>query len=1066
MEKNAIELPEITHDQDNNITNDINHDQTSSSRHELIKEKNNPVQESSNKITTSHNNISNNNSEIQIELQNINPQNDEQAKFKKVNNDTVKTNQKKEEENKTKPPSRCTTMPSCLRHLDIIRERKLSVQVGIVYTVFMIVFIIAIGLAKIVQINSLLETQADKNFYTSIVSDMIDIQREVKIQLDSVNNDDYTSSMFNSLLFFRIYTEELLQHNLIFVEGTDKQTFIIDDISVSSELYKEVDPGFVLKNKDLKTLMSFKDGGSVDFSQNPFNVHHLIPFYYNFMPILYQNLKLQGIPIVNAYFLVSPINDKCEEYYKLYFKYPLEEASIDSSVSPSNDIPFDFILDPIGKCSINLIKGVDKDTTSGTEGKETTELKEKVKKLNWYYNLEQQNIMNSSITNDSKRINSEMLSLLRVTQDNQKEEYFMNYINFKVDNYGKSNTDPLYFTIAMKILRTGMDWPYLQLDSNGDIKKFNYISLMNFELDSPKVPIELKDKVYNVDYNIDDNKTIIVNLPKFIDNIYKYTMLPIELVDNNGTDDDQSDDVTININSLMLKYSEMGIMKQNYSINYYYEHDTNFFKLLLFLNNFLVYFNKNPGDILDQSVSFHPCLLDDIEDYYASISEFANCFDDYCFYNNCNMSSKLYVQPEKSNFMPNCYCLPLYCRDDYSLKNFSFHMNITKKLGLANTSEEYAYTSKKEENNANIYYNNLLHEYYNEEKNQFKCKISFNQKSESANKTFNTKIMLQPMSFDSSTTMMIMFLMSNDEIYNIVSKFKNLVNDIKWIIYLVYFLFLTIVAVFLIAYLIHQVNCLTERMTKMKEIRSKIISGSNGSEKQRNSIRLNNDDKKENDNLLDNKGDINLNVEGSVGSNSKEENKEEEADELSALKTLINENINDFKIEFNINENMNDSISVIEKQYNEIIKVNGYKNKLLPNNKKENNDINIDEELDSLNIDNELRSSIDSNNIKEQKEVVPSVDDLSLKIFYELLSLSTNEIDFSKTKTNFYFKDDFSKSILNFDDIINSIEAKDNSNTSEITNPEKLENAIRYYKNEIHNYWKEQYDIQKKKDEI
>ena len=43
MEKNAIELPEITHDQDNNITNDINHDQTSSSRHELIKEKNIPA---------------------------------------------------------------------------------------------------------------------------------------------------------------------------------------------------------------------------------------------------------------------------------------------------------------------------------------------------------------------------------------------------------------------------------------------------------------------------------------------------------------------------------------------------------------------------------------------------------------------------------------------------------------------------------------------------------------------------------------------------------------------------------------------------------------------------------------------------------------------------------------------------------------------------------------------------------------------------------------------------------------------------------------------------------------
>ena len=72
--------------------------------------------------------------------------------------------------------------------------------------------------------------------------------------------------------------------------------------------------------------------------------------------------------------------------------------------------------------------------------------------------------------------------------------------------------------------------------------------------------------------------------------------------------------------------------------------------------------------------------------------------------------------------------------------------------------------------------------------------------------------------------------------------------------------------------------------------------------------------------------------------------------------------------------------------------MNGYKNKLLPNNKKDNNEIKLDDDLDSLIIDNELRSSIDSNNIKEQKEVVQSVDDLSLKIFYELLSLSTNVI--------------------------------------------------------------------------
>ena len=166
---------------------------------------------------------------------------------------------------------------------------------------------------------------------------------------------------------------------------------------------------------------------------------------------------------------------------------------------------------------------------------------------------------------------------------------------------------------------------------------------------------------------------------------------------------------------------------------------------------------------------------------------------------------------------------------------------------------------------------------------------------------------------------------------------------------------------------------------------------------------------------------------------------------------------------------MNDNINLIERQYNEIIKVNGYKNKLLPNTlkaieqeeliKKEEEDMFMKEEDSLISTSNIVK-------VKEQKETAPLIDDLSLKIFYELLSLSTSEVDFSKTKTNFYFKDDFSKSILNFEDIINSIESKDNSNTSEITNQEKLENAISYYKEKIHKYWKDQYDNQKKKEEI
>ena len=57
-----------------------------------------------------------------------------------------------------------------------------------------------------------------------------------------------------------------------------------------------------------------------------------------------------------------------------------------------------------------------------------------------------------------------------------------------------------------------------------------------------------------------------------------------------------------------------------------------------------------------------------------------------------------------------------------------------------------------------------------------------------------------------------------------------------------------------------------------------------------------------------------------------------EMDELDTLMQLINENLSDFQIKFNLNEDMNSNINEIKKQYNGIIKINQYKNKLLNEN--------------------------------------------------------------------------------------------------------------------------------------
>ena len=93
-------------------------------------------------------------------------------------------------------------------------------------------------------------------------------------------------------------------------------------------------------------------------------------------------------------------------------------------------------------------------------------------------------------------------------------------------------------------------------------------------------------------------------------------------------------------------------------------------------------------------------------------------------------------------------------------------------------------------------------------------------------------------------------------------------------------------------------------------------------------------------------------------------------------------------------------------------------------------------------------------------------DDLSLKIFYELLSTSTSEIDFSNIKNNFYYKNNDGKLLFGLEDIITLFNDEDNNRNGEITNINKIQNAINYYYVNIHNYWKKEYDNMKKEENI
>ena len=163
-----------------------------------------------------------------------------------------------------------------------------------------------------------------------------------------------------------------------------------------------------------------------------------------------------------------------------------------------------------------------------------------------------------------------------------------------------------------------------------------------------------------------------------------------------------------------------------------------------------------------------------------------------------------------------------------------------------------------------------------------------------------------------------------------------------------------------------------------------------------------------------------------------------------------------FKIEFNLNEESNDNLNNIKRQYEEIIQVNKFKNKLLLKEKSKKSTLHINNDSN-----NTINSSENENNKKKEK-----IEDLSVNVFCELLSLSNPKIDFSSIKTNFYYKENKDNTLYGLKNVLENMNEGNNVENIDIINIEKLQNALEHYETNIHNYWKNYYETQKNKDEI
>ena len=963
-----------------------------------------------------------------------------------------------------------TIFLTLFKKVSIIRENKMIYQIIGIFLILFILFLIMIIYIKQYLIRTSFSYFKNKNFYSFIETDIISIQNLLKTEIDIKNNNNMISSLDEELLFMEIYTQELSSHNIL--QNNIFKNFENDELEAyENEL-----------GMNFKTTINIKNLINDEVTENSqYNIKNLVPFFYHFTPIIYQNLDFFGLKMINFYFIGN--DNKCDienSINNLYFKYPLEGGNIGIDFDALNNKIYDYILDPFIDCNSGY--------------KFSDNLLDLIKESNWYFNIIKEN--------KDIEINFRFIKLMKMNQQNERKDYYIAYDKFNL-NYEEEKK--INFLFAIRLSKLELKYPFVLLDEYNDTLNYDYFSIFNFDQQINQIDLSnIQKSIFEYDYNIDDSSNIFLRCPKFIENMNFFGMekkdkslMRILKLDEGKLFSD---------NTIMIKYKEINDIKKNYNINHYYDDYIIYFKLLYFLNQFIIYKQKNPWYLTnsmpnpnignqggnndnDSKEKDHPCSISNIDEYYKIIKEKMNydCIYDYCFFHNCEQLNDLYLNINNKHW-PNCYCLPLYCKDEKTQKNSKFEKKLREKLDIGKNEEfDYSYTT-----NYDYFFSELespfanFMPFFNRFNANFKCELYFSKKNLEENNTFIANIITKNYLVNSKDNIFLFFIYNTAKLVKIINHLhENSFFIIKKMVYGYLILFIAL-SFLLLIYIYISCNKLINRMNTVKNIRKAIITNANDTN---NNIKLNNsidnkgnkdeiieqnvndinninnlldkDKKKINDNSLinSNENDNLINIQENKDNRIKNDNNSnEDKDELDELMDLINDNLPTFKIEFNLNEELNDNLNNIKKQYNEIIQVNKYKNKLL-----------LREDKEEIIFDNHDDSSISSSNnsINIKKNI--KIDDLSVNIFCELLSLSNHKFDFSNIKTNFYYKENRDNSLYNLNQFIGGLnEANINNNNEnvEITNIDKLQNALEHYSNNIHSYWKNYYDVQKAKDEI
>ena len=900
------------------------------------------------------------------------------------------------------------------------------------YYIFMlIIFLSAIIYFLMAALDRITYTQVFDVNRRMIINYLIDPQKRLELNFSDTMERYRVQDYLRDMILVKLYTMELVEkHDAIVVNSVQNSLFKPESLrnlsmySSLNEIQTQIEgKSFTKTNFTIINKLTDKFIYHENRTNLIYNPHMLLPFYWLMIPNFFELNKFYHNRFKSFTFLSYEANfdvnspkycKDVQSFSNTYFKYPVNDLDMTQSTNMSNFDIHNSMKDPSSFCF--------------SDNPKYNGQKEQIEALNWHINLEKVFIKNSSIQSTEK-----ILTLFRNIEDTD---------NTQSDIFNVIKKDDKGFIYSFVFEFESHNFEVLNTQSvlNNTFEKDYVVKIINFpyQISSIDTTTDYFIKTFSNQYNIDESKDLLQNIPSWMEKMYRYSLVPKNKYDNKSPSQKSYLDTSRLTTDKMLNY-----LQEDY-INEYYRSDSILFTIIYFLNK------------LEQSKLFKSpkkCLISDIGSYYSYLNKHAisdisskvpiDCIKERCKFDKNEKCEKVQSSvvnkdldiKDPQNMYPFCYCYPLYCYDNQTT-------NIPEKFQFIRNATSLQFPDK--------------------------CKVKLFSKSPNSTDNFFF-IQYSGRNLFTLTDNVIVFTLHLTETifleYFYSDQKQSLDNINNWILITLLPL-LIFIGILMVKFLGVKTDKLSSRMNEMNDIQKIAIKENSLS----NNNLHENDENNENSNKNNNESERIKKIKKELNEEKLEENQnltnsntikanytesdeqgfnQQNIDELDDVNYLINENLYLFNIDFDISQNLHENNPLVVSFIQEL-KMKIYFDQMLPESIKElslkdEEEVPLQEENSNhSNIAHNLYTKID--NIKRN---------LNAFILYELLS--TEMINFDNYKQNFFYKEK-NDHLFNYYEEINYLLYDDEIEFGEVTNTEKIKKFMGYFKVNIHKPWMLKYE--------